>query len=244
MSKSLIVSIAACLVAVACSGGGGQAATVATSSTNSTASTASSSVPSTDAETTATSTTTTTTTTTAPPSVFAFKPQEVILRLEDLPAGWAETPLEEEEEDGEPDCGDEVFIAAGITDDDLDADGADSADSTFSLGAFGPFLIVSVIGDTDGAAGVFDLLPEAMAACDGTVDDDGNTTSVLPVSFPKIGDDTFAARMDIEGFFPVSMLFSLVREGDVVLLAAYVAIGGAVDGELLETALRTMHSRI
>ena len=69
----------------------------------------------------------------------------------------------------------------------------------------------------DRADELFDVFPEALGECDG--DADGFTTSALPLSFPNVGDDTFAARIDLDGVFPVSMLYVLARKGDTIVWA-------------------------
>lgn len=128
---------------------------------------------------------------------------------------------------------------------DLTSSGSESAYAFFSQSSFGPFLIAGVAVDVPRADELFDVFSEALGACDGDVDADGNTTSVLPLSFPNVGDDTFAARIDLDGFFPVSVLYVLARKGDAIVLGGYASVGtDPPDAALLESSVRTMIDRI
>ena len=235
------MAVSVATFASGCSDSSGQAQTVATSTTAEAASTTTTVVGSTTAPPTDQSQPDDTTTESEEigENSSSTDPQSVILSLADLPPGWAQEP--DESDDEESDCTD---AAAGFATF-LTSSGNESAYAIFSQTSFGPFLIAGVAVDVPRADELFDVFPEALGACDGYVDADGFTTSVLPLSFPNVGDDTFAARIDLDGVFPVSVLYVLARKGDTIVLGGYAGFGGdAPDVGLLESSLRTMIDRV
>jgi hypothetical protein len=173
-------------------------------------------------------------------------PAEIIITLDDMPTGWSPSAEDDEEEDsGEGgSCLDSVFNSSS----DLFASNSDvpTAEASFSQSDFGPFLGAAVATEVEQADELFEGLAERFAACDGTTDDQGYTYAVLPVSFPALGDDTFATRIDGEGngSFPISMMLVLARVDDVVIFTFGAAVMGAYDAALVEQATRTMVDRV
>lgn len=187
---------------------------------------------------------TTVTATEPPTNGLSVDPASVVPTLDDLPAGWSPEPNEEDEAEG-TDCLSVLFDGLGIG---MEGESLTPHVGTaaFSQSEFGPFLSTAVVVDSGVDMDVlFDGLAPGFAECDGTTDDDGNTSTILPMSFPQIGEDTFAARVDISSeMVPLSMQYVLARSDDSVVMTAYVAIGGLPDASLLESVTRLMIDRL
>lgn len=240
--RIVAVAVAFTTVSASCGDDGDLARTVETTTTVS-QETSTSAAEDNDSVDVPTTTTEAATTTTEQPS-GDFDPNAVILKLEDLPAGWSEMPPDTESEDEESDdCFDEAYREAGLDADAFDQSGAPLAESDFSQSMTGPFLS-AVVTQLEDADEIFELLPDAFAACDGDIDSDGATSSILPVNFPVLGDDTFAVRIDVTTeFFPISALFAAARKGDIVVIALNGGFGGT-DAALVEASLQTMLDRL
>ena len=156
---------------------------------------------------------------------------EILIALDDLPDGWtAEGWITEGESNGE-DCLDRAFAPTlGVT------------GAAFSQSESGPFLSVGAFEPGE-AKDVFDSIADLVEECDGETDSDGYTWSLSAVSFPRVGDDTFAVRLDGAGSFPLAVFYTLARVGDVLIFDISVAFMGAVDAELVESTLRIMVDR-
>lgn len=186
--------------------------------------------------------------TTGAPVADGNDPTEIIITLADMPTGWSPMPPDEEEDDSDDlACLDAAFESVGLGEDlETDTD-YPQAEASFSQSEFGPFVLSYVVsGLDDGVLGDFmDVLPEAFASCDGTTDPDGYTYSVLPISFPDLGDQTFATRLDgTGGMLPISMVLVLTRVDDVLIYSANAALGGGIDAALLEDLTDTMVGRV
>lgn len=222
MKRLVSVLAVAALVAAGCGGGDddGQARTVEPPTTTTTE-------PSED----------TTTTTAAPAALDA-----VVLQLGDLPTGWSVSPPDEEEDTSDDFCdGADPFneIAA-----------QEEAESNFEQSELGPFAAsgASVYEDDDQAGEVLDLLAAVANDCQSftQVDEDGAEVeyTITPLSFPDLGDDTFAFRMSATTFIgPLALDMAAVREGSLVVTVIHGGFG-AVDSALTETLMRTMLDRV
>jgi hypothetical protein len=163
--------------------------------------------------------------------------QALLPALEEMPAGWSLIPPDAPDEKGTG-CMD---LAFGTLETLFGSDA--SAKVLFSQTQFGPFLLFAA---TDVAnVGNLNALADQVAACNGTTDSNGTTWSILPLSFPKQGDETFAIRADGTGqLLPVTNVMVFVKEGDIALTAQGVSIGGATtDAALMESILRRMVDR-
>jgi len=166
---------------------------------------------------------------------------EVVVQLGDLPTGWAVMPPEESED------ADDAFCEGH---DPLEAiEPVEEAESTYSQGDFGPYL-TSLAGrytDEETARSILDALAVAVDACQSfTETEDGAeiTYTFSPLSFPKLGDDTYAARLSATTpFGPLAMDMAFTRVGDHVLAIINGGFGSA-DSALTETLLRLMVDRI
>lgn len=158
---------------------------------------------------------------------------EILPTIQDMPAGWSQEPASTDDEVDPNDCMDAAFASTGT----------DSAEVGFSQSQTGPFLVFGV--DQKDAVGDLQELSTKIAACDGYTDSDGNTWSIRPLSFPKIGDETLAFRADGSGAsFPVTASVVFVQANDLVFMAAAAAImGPPPDAELIVDILRAMELR-
>lgn len=233
MRRILVTMTALALALGACGGDDddGLAQTVTTTSTTST-------TPSAPAERAGDEPSTTTTAAPGPRD-----PQAILLKLEELPTGWTTSPPDEED-DGTSDM--DCFAEAAGEDFDDQAD----AEVAFQQSDFGPFIGASVTVEESGDAAQerVDLFATGMQACDGytETDEDGNETTwtVSPLSFPDLGDGTFAARMGTTTFMgPMNVDIVVTRVDEVIVFTAHMSIGAA-DSELTERVQRLQVDRV
>jgi len=170
--------------------------------------------------------------------------QAVLVRLEELPPGWTVAPPDEDDAD-EPDDMDCFEQAAGQNFDE-DAD----AEVSYQQSEMGPFLASALheAGSTDDAQALVDLVAKGLQGCQGftETDDDGTETtwSVAPLSFPDLGDGTFAARVSTMTFFgPFAIDIVVTRVEELVLFTMHAGIGAPPDAELTEEVQRLQVDR-
>jgi hypothetical protein len=181
------------------------------------------------------------TTTSTASSAHELDLDAVVVQLGDLPAGWTVTPPDPEDEaDDSDECAEDP---GGI-------DTTSDAESGFQQSDFGPFVGSGATEheDEDEAERTLNAFAEAMAECDGftQTDEDGATTvySVSPLSFPQVGDGTFACRMSADTpFGPLNLDIVAARKGAVMLFLVNGGFGAA-DTELTEQLLTTMIERL
>lgn len=186
-----------------------------------------------------TESTETSTTTTEAPAPSAM--DSVVVSLQDLPTGWTASTPEEDEKDDEICDGHDPFNAV---------EPVEEAESHFEQGSFGPFLssVAGRYASADDAQGVLDAVADAVDQCQTftDVDDDGNemTYTFAALSFPKLGDDTYAARLSATTpIGPLALDFALARDGDAVVAVINGGLGAA-DTALTESMLRLMVHRL
>ncbi|MDY7102432.1 MAG: hypothetical protein S0880_14715 [Actinomycetota bacterium] len=168
----------------------------------------------------------------------------IVLRLEDLPAGWSSQPPDEDEDDEPGGFCDDV--------DPFDAiEPAAEATSEFTQSDVGPFLTANalVFPDVAGAAATIDAAAEIADACRSytAITDDGTETDyrIEPLAFPAYGDDTFAMRITATTTFgQLTFDYAYARDDDTVVTVANGGFGEAADSALTESAVRTMTARM
>lgn len=171
--------------------------------------------------------------------------QSVIVQLSDLPAGWSPAPLSED--DGADSCFDSALPGDDRSQTVLpDSNGVETVDAAFQQSEFGPFLSFRVASGVDEGRVDSEQIASVFETCDGFVDDQGSAYSVFPVSFPEVGDATFATKIEVTNpdGFPFSMLIVIAQVDDVVLLSIGVSIMSAVDAELVATLTKVMADRV
>lgn len=169
---------------------------------------------------------------------------EALLTLEDMPTGWTVSPPDEDEEDdGDDICG----IASGQ----FAEDAAARETSDFQKSELGPLLNHTIDFFPDGdAKRVMAEFGDALGSCTEwtDIDEDGTETTwrLSPLSFPKIGDETFAFRMSTVTFLGAFELdWILWRRGDVVDVIAHGVIGfEGIDSEQTEAFVRQADEKL
>lgn len=198
----------------ACGGGNDRADTVDVSTPTATAKTGSTTtVPGTIAAPSAT----------AEQEVDAGVLSKVVLTLEDMPAGWIVSPPSADGEDSDDFCGAEAKLQP-----------KNLADAEFKQSDFGPFVAQRAslfsVGDAKKA---MDSIRDTFKSCGATwtsSDTPPMTWTISALSFPKIGDETFAVRLSTTGvpLFGVAQVDVLYfRKGPVTEVLGYIALGPA-----------------
>lgn len=236
IGKLLIVASFACVLVVACNGESDRATTIQPTETSS--------------QQTPASDETATTVETAGPSPTASEDQiaerlgGALLTIEDMPTGWTVSPADEDDDDETPICG----IESGAFGDEA----LDRLTANFQQSELGPFLAQIIDRFAEGEAkGIMTEFGDAFGSCTEfvDVDEDGEETSwrLSPLSFPNIGDETFAFRMSttvaILGF--VELDFVVWRRGDVVEVIGHVSTGfEGIDSEQTESFVRRADDKL
>jgi hypothetical protein len=149
--------------------------------------------------------------------------KKVMLSLQDFPSGWSVQP-DEADEDDDPACSIEPKRRAKPL-----AEGQVG----FSKGTFGPFLFqeLSVYAPGEGKQ-VWDKVIGSLRTCTEFVDknDDGTTsiTQISPMSFDKLGDETYAIRgkaKDATFLGLIEMHVVFVRKADVIMTMLLINVG-------------------
>lgn len=166
---------------------------------------------------------------------------EVVVQLSDLPTGWSVSPPENEDE------ADDSFCEGRDPFNEIPPQA--EAESSFQQSDFGPFVDSGASLYTDDEASeVMDRLAEMANACQSFMqtEEDGTETTYTtsPLSFPDLGDDTFAFRVSGSTMLgPINLDVAAVREGAIVLFVGNGGLGAA-DTQLTEQLLRTMLRRL
>ena len=106
--------------------------------------------------------------------------------------------------------------------------------------AFGPFLTHTIVvyPDSANARDAFNDLMTAAQNCTQFTDSSGSTNTLSPLSFPSLGEDTFAVRSS--GTVEMDAIYILV---DNVLITINHGGLGAIDSTLTESSARTAVDR-
>lgn len=167
---------------------------------------------------------------TSPPSADALEEQLIasLLTIEDMPTGWTGTAPEFEERT--PGGTYSAFCS-----DDLPARSIARASVALERSALGPLFRETIVVYPDRAAAVdaFNDLVKAANNCSEVVDDNGNRTALSPLSFPSLGDDTFALRGS--GLLELDEI--KIRIDNVIINITHGGLGG-VDSAVTEELAR------
>jgi hypothetical protein len=228
--KALIAALCAAVLLAACSGSGDDRAQTVPAPTT----TAANGAP---AE-TANSSDTAPPSEAAPADVKLTKAQikKALLTINDMPTGYSIDSSNDDDDDTPSGC--KPLDSLPDTD-----QYPDSAEINFTKGSFGPFVGEGITALPEGQAHkLLGELADALSKCStfSSKNDDGTTTkaTLQPLSFPKLGDETFAVRlaMDAEGF-PLTLDLVVVRSGSNLLLIDNAGIG-TVDSSVTESVTR------
>ena len=199
----------------------------------------------------------TTTTTEAKTAVTQEEANAALLVVADMPTGWTQAPPEEEGDD--PADSDDFCKEFQVE----DVPTVVEAEASFRAGETGPFIEHSVmVFDGDEAKRAMDVVRTGLDKCQtfSTTDEDGTTFSgsFSAVSFPKVGDDTFAVRLtatakstgDFEMEVPMAGDIVIVRRGRAISALFHFAIthplfGNAkLDSAISETVARKADEKL
>jgi hypothetical protein len=151
--------------------------------------------------------------------------QNALLALSDMPTGYATEPVDNSPATGV--CG-KPSVSSRIPSD-------AEAKSEFSKSTFGPFLADTIDSykSVDVAKNFISTEQADASSCTTFKDpSDGSDIIIAPLSFPQLGDETFAVRVTTT--IPVDLIF--IRKANVLV---YVGFGGLnVDSSQTETFAR------
>ena len=155
--------------------------------------------------------------------------EELSLELSDLPTGWSTMPDDDEDDaeddgsDGDSDMAEDCGIEGEILPDDVEPLG--EVERQFQKAEMGPFLFVSVTRFAEGEAeAAMDALGKMVQECRqfSSTDEEGVETSgsMEALSAASFGDETFAARMNLEseGMSGQGDIVAARKGDDVVLM--------------------------
>ena len=175
-----------------------------------------------------------------PSPVAAAALRRALLAPDDLPGGWSafgSAPLPSP-------CGQPPALEAAAH---------ALVEQTFGDSALGPFVRHAVASYPAGeAAPALERTRQLFTECDewdGTYLDRRFTFRVSPLSFPALGDQSFALRLAAEGpiFLSGESVLVFVRRDGVVVLLAHTAAGfggASVDRDLTERLARRAEERV
>ena len=105
----------------------------------------------------------------------------------------------------------------------------------------GPFLSesISAYKSVEEAKAAFEDFTAAANDCPEFTDDEDREFTISPMSFPAYGDESFAVRMNVDGF-PADAV--QVRVGDVML--SVIQMGMSTDIELQQTIVEEALSKL
>ncbi|MCC6388183.1 MAG: hypothetical protein IT302_12475 [Dehalococcoidia bacterium] len=181
----------------------------------------------------------------APPAIPATDSlQKMLLRLDDMPAGWSNWP-DDDNDDDDGWCGKPTAARA--------VPSSARASAQFQQSDFGPFLAHTVTSyKGDDARRAFDYNVDLLKDCRTWTEPDENghlvTYTISPLSFPKLGDQTFAFRLTMTPVPLVGLVTAdavYVRRGTIVSNVIAMALGpGGTSGVQLEALVRKAVDRI
>lgn len=178
-----------------------------------------------------------------------------LLAVADMPTGYSEeSPEEEKGEEDEP-----SQFCKELQGFEQQHKAPEEAEISFQKGApslFGAASLVESLGRFESATranGAFDAFVKGMQNCKTFEQTDADGTfkgSFSALSFPKLGDDTFAAHLagsgGSEGFnIDINGDFVAVRKSRVIMLVATITFGaGAIQPAELETVIRKAAAKL
>jgi hypothetical protein len=164
-----------------------------------------------------------------------------LLTLQDMPTGWTTDPTPSTDSGTDTLCNIPSAKQQRLVFADLDLQKSE----------LGPFFSQTIgIYETGAAKKLMDDAVKILETCREweTTNSDGTkfTLKLAPMSFGKVGEQTFAFRMTgTSGGFPIQADVVYSREGDVLMVVTYLTVGlNAPDTTLTETLAKTGHDKI
>jgi hypothetical protein len=234
-TSAVAIAVVLCVVLAGCGGSSNsRAATVAPNTTpvSASASTAVNTAP-----------TPGTTAAVLPTRRAAFNTAELngaLLRVSDLPSGFTSAPPT-------PSTSSDTQVC-NQPDPTVTLKPSAQAEADFKKSELGPFVFELMIAwsEPSTAKSFLDRVRAAAGSCTSyqtTDNGETDTSTVSPLPFPKLGDDTVAVRLSVSGAsLPADVDVAAIRKGPVALLVVQLAVG-AIDSAITEQAARAAMSR-
>ena len=167
--------------------------------------------------------------------------EKALLTLEELPAGWSKSPPDKEKDDKATFS----FLCK-----EYPKKAIVGVDADFQKSQLGPFLLSSISLYPPGEAiQQFEKLRATVDACPEVKKTEGGSTmtfKVAPMSFPKLGEQSFAIRVSSEsilGFVDTDSVY--FRIGDVIATLQYMTIGmDPIDSSQTEVFAKIFEQRL
>jgi len=159
-----------------------------------------------------------------------------LLTVSDMPTGFTSSASTEEGSKSESLSGCAALDALDTT-----KDPGVKAKAAFKQSDFGPFISEDIAVQIDKAKENYDRFASAIKTCAAfdSPNDDGEITkfTLAALSFPNLGDETFALKASGTAMFPVSLDIAVVRLGDTLIFISNGGIGSA-DSVVTESVTR------
>jgi hypothetical protein len=157
----------------------------------------------------------------------------ILLQVDDLPEGWSETPVGDNEGGS---CLDELFVWA--------TDPVGSTNASFAASELGPFLAAWVIDSPTSEALV--AVDDVLVSCNGATAPSGFTTTIDPTPVSGLPSDSLSIHGVDEDASGNQIRFAVAGAGtDQVTAFVFAATPlGEIDDDVVALALNTMVSRI
>lgn len=161
--------------------------------------------------------------------------EAALLAIDDLPAGWAEVPLDEDDDD--PLCGVDTSDLLDVDEDELpkaEVEFAEDADT-------GPGFFEGIAWPPEGRAEeLMDKIEQKLDDCDNTELDDMQIT-VGGLSTDQLGDESFAFRISVAGQgVQIDLDTIYIRQGNLVMTVSGFDILGDPTAVMSEWATKAL----
>ncbi len=155
--------------------------------------------------------------------------QGALLSLDDMPTGWTTSTGSSDDSSGPFFCGVPPADQFQQT----------KTSANFQKSQLGPYVTEALGAFADGKSKAWMEALQKRLSCTTWTDTDSSGTKttyqLAPLSFPKIGDQTFAFRMTVStSLFNAESDFVFIRAGDVVIEVGNIGVG-SVDSDLTAT---------
>ncbi len=173
-----------------------------------------------------------------------------LLSLDDMPTGWASSEVDNSSSTGGgPISGSGPSFCNSTP---VLQSASSQLEADFTDGQFDLLYQTIAVYPANGAKKAMDTLVSSMSGCTSwflpSPDGTGITLQIRPVSFPKLGDQTVAVRMDgSSGLVAAAIDLVLIRRADYIELLAHIAGGlglAKVDSAATELIARAADTKL
>lgn len=172
--------------------------------------------------------------------------EAALLRVADMPTGWSRTAEQDDGDDEDAPAGDPTLCDTELGE---QFETISDASVQFSAGQMGPFVDHAVGVYEDGQAEqALTAVLDALGSCEEWTEDtdDGPVTyRASPMSFPTVGDQTVAVRLDVEAEMMAATADMIAwRRGDALSMVMASAVFDAPDSEQIEEIVAAADERL